>query len=224
MARATQSAYERWTWEQCRQQILSLRHRQGYDERLWVLGFELQEDGRLFDPFHGVEVFDPSTAGPAREIPQRYSAVPEMYCLLSTYAAAPDVPLSGELLSLAAFDRVRRPGLEVEDCKALLRYAEQDWTALRAIPVPFFGAGLERGDLAFEVWPLPRVPVSVAVWSGDQEVDEGGTLLFDGTASTYLPGLVEELAGLTVWRLRNVLDPEVRWGYHQMAARSGRAA
>ena len=23
------------------------------------------------------------------------------------------------------------------------------------------------------------------------------------------------LAGLTVWRLRNVLDPGVRWGYHQ---------
>jgi hypothetical protein len=26
-------------------------------------------------------------------------------------------------------------------------------------------------------------------------------------------GLLAELAGLTVWRLWNILDPEERWGY-----------
>lgn len=74
-----------------------------------------------------------------------------------------------------------------------------------------------RGDLSFQVWPLPRVPLSVVLWQGDEEVPAGGTLLFDSTARFYLSGLLEELAGLVVWRLRNILDAEVRWGYHELA-------
>jgi len=211
------SAYERWTWQACHGQILSLKRRLGYGERLWVLGFELEDDGRLADPFHGVEVFDPASAGPATTIPARYSAVPEMYCLLSAYAAASEIPLSGEWLSLAALDRVRRPELAAGDCVALLQYAEQDLALLQSVSVPFFGAKLGRGDLSFQVWPLPRVPLSVVLWQGDEEVPAGGTLLFDSSARLYLSGLLEELAGLVVWRLRNILDAEVRWGYHELA-------
>lgn len=212
------SAYGRWTWGQCRERILSLKHRLGYGERLWVLGFELLDDGRLVDPFHGVEVFDPAAADAATMIPSRYSAVPEMYCLLSTYAAAIEMPFSGESLSLTALDPTQRPELTADDCAAVLHYAEQDFSVLQAAAVPFFGARLERGDLAFEVWPLPRVPVALVLWRGDEEVTDGGTLLFDSTAAHYLPGLLVELAGLTIWRLRNILNPEVRWGYHQSAA------
>lgn len=210
------SAYERWTWRRCGERILALKHRLGYGERLWVLGFELLDDGRLTDPFHGVEVFDPNCAGLPTTIPSRYSAVPEMYCILSTYAAADDIPLSGEQVSLAALDPVCRAELSEEDCAALLKYIGQDFTALQAANVPFFGAKSERGDLAFDVWPLPRVPVTLALWQGDEEVADGGTLLFDRTAAHYVPGLVRELAWLTVWRLRNILDPEVKWGYHQL--------
>lgn len=210
------SAYERWTWERCHEQILNLRHRLGYDERLWILGFELLPDGRLVDPFHGREVFDPAVAGPPKAIPARYSAVPEMYCLLSTYAAAVEVPLAGERLSLAALDMVIRPDLSPEDCAALLNYKNRDLADLQSYPVSFFGATLERGDLAFEVWPLPRVPVAIALWQGDDEVPDGGMLLLDTTAAHYLRNLLGELAALTVWRLKNILDPEVRWGYHQL--------
>jgi len=198
MSRAIPSAYERWTWEQRCERILSLKHRLGYSERLWALGFELLDDGRFVDPFHGVEVFDPASAGPAITIPSRYSAVPEMYCLLFTYAAAAETSLNGEALSLTALDRVRRPELTAEDCAALLRYAGQDFATLQAAAAPFFGAQLERGDLAFEVWPLPRVPVTFVLWQGDEKVAGGGTLLFDNSATHYLPGLLVELARLTV--------------------------
>lgn len=221
MSRGTGSAYERWTWERCRWTILSLKQRLGYEKRLWVLGFELVDEGRLFDPFHGMEVFDPLTAGSPATIPARYSAVPEIYCLLTTYAAAVEVPLSGEPLSLTDLDPVRREGLSAGDCAALLRYADQDLPALGATGPPFFGARLDRGDLAFQVWPLPRVPVTLVLWRGDEDLTDGGTLLFDRTATHYLPGLLPELGWLTVWRLRNILDPEVKWGYHQLAARAG---
>jgi hypothetical protein len=214
MGRDSVSAYERWTWERCRAQILRLKHRLGYSERLWVLGFELLEDGRLLDPFHGVEVFDPALAGTAHLIPSRFNAVPEIYCLLSTYSAAGETPLSGQALSLSALDPVQRAELPADDCTFLLRYAEQDWNALQAAAIPFFGERLEPSDLAFEVWPLPRIPITLLLWQGDEEVADGGTLLFDSSAPRYLPGLLAELAWLTVWRLRNILDPEERWGYH----------
>ena len=217
MSRSPISAWERWTWARCREGILSLKHRLGYDQRLWVLGFKLLDDGRLRDPFHGVETFDPAQAGPATLIPSRYSAVPEMYCLLSTYAAAGETPLTGQPLALTALDPVQRAELPAEDCAALLSYSKQDWAALQAVEVPFFGERTAHGDLAFVVWPLPRVPVTLALWRGDQEVPDGGTLLFDRSAVLYLPGLLVELAWLTVWRLQNILDPEKRWGYHRGA-------
>jgi hypothetical protein len=208
------SAWERWTWGRCRETILTLKGRLGFGERLWILGFELLDDGRLVDPFHDVEVFSPASAGPATTIPSRYSAVPEMYCLLNTYAGARETPLTGMSLSLTALDPVQRPELPNDDCATLLRYAEQDWVVLQAVAVPFFGGKLDMGDLAFEVWPLPRVPVTLTLWRGDDEVPDGGTLLLDRSALHYLPGLLAELAWLTVWRLRNILDAEDRWGYH----------
>ena len=172
------------------------------------------------DPFHRAEIFDPAHAAPATAVPTRYSAVPEMYCILSNYVDAAEICLSREPLSLSALDRTRRPRLAAEDCTALLRYSEQDFATLQASAVPFFGEQLERGDLSFEVWPLPRIPITLTLWQGDEEIPDGGTLLLDSSAPHYLPGLLGELARLTVWRLRNILNPEVKWGYHHLAART----
>jgi hypothetical protein len=130
------------------------------------------------------------------------------------------MPLAGELRSLAGFDPVRPTGLSAEDCAILLSYAGRDFRALQAVEVPFFGEISDDGDWAFEVRPLPRVPVTIVLWQGDEEVGDGGTLLFDVSARAYLPNLLEELAGLTVWRLKNILDSEVKWGYHQLAVRA----
>ena len=76
---------------------------------------------------------------------------------------------------------------------------------------------LSHGDFSFQAWPLPWVPVTLVLWRGDEETGGGGTVLFDGSVSHYLPGLEVEMAALTVWRLRNVLYPDVKWGYHQPA-------
>ena len=136
---------------------------------------------------------------------------------MRTYADASETPLTGQPLALTALDPVQRAELPDQDCAALLSYAEQDWTALQAVAIPFFGRRLRRGDLAFEVRPLPRLPITLTLWRGEEGMSDGGTLLFDSSAAHYLPGLLAELAWLTVWRLRNILDPEERWGYHRMS-------
>lgn len=211
------SAYDRWTWERCDAQILSLKNRMGYDERLWILGFEVIDDGRLWDPFHGLEVFNPATAGPATAIPHKYSAVPEMYCILCAYATAPDVQATGELISLAGLEPIRPGGLSPQECAALLQYSECDLGRLRSVSVPFFGETFRLGSWALQVRPLPRVPVQLILWKGDEDVDDSGTLLYDSSALTLLPHLLTELAALTIWRLRNILDPGIKWGYHHLA-------
>jgi hypothetical protein len=211
------SAYELWTWGRCRRRILSLRHRHGYGERLWVLGYDLLEDGRLVDPFRGTVVFDPEKAPAPTAIPYQYSAVPEMYCLLHTYAAAEEKPLSGKLQQPDTLHTTRRFELKAEEAEALLLYAVENLDASRGVSNPFIGGTLSHGDFSFMAWPLPLVPVTIVLWRGDEETGDGGTVLFDDSVSHYLPGLEVELAALTVWRLRNMLDPGFKWGYHQLA-------
>jgi hypothetical protein len=181
------------------------------------LGFELLDDGRLVDPFHGVEVFDPNCVDKPTAIPSHYNAVPEMYCILSTYAAAEETPISGEWISLASLDPLWRSELTEKDCTELLTYTRRDFSALEKIDVSFFGVKSKQGDFAFEVYPLPRVPVKLVLWQGDEEVANSGALLFDKTVTHYIPGLERELTWLIIWRLRNILDPEVKWGYHRLS-------
>jgi hypothetical protein len=212
------SAYECWTWERCREQILSLKNRLGFGDRLWILGFELLDDGRLVDRYHQVKVFNPARAVSTAGVPCQHSPAPEIFCILYRYAAAYELPPAGELISLAALDPIRRPGLSPGDCSMLLGYASRDLSALgAALQVPFFGETLNAGDWAFEVRPLPRVPVTFILWRGDEEVSDSGSLLFDLSAQSYLPNLLAELGRLAVWRLKNILDPSTRWGYLQDA-------
>jgi len=196
--------------------VLSLRGRLGYHDRLWALGYELSEDGRLVDPYRGAVVFDPAEAVDPRSIPYHYSGVPEIYMILYAYAGAEDRPFTGEPVAPGGSGPLRRFELDGEEAEQLLEYAEADLEALRA-QGPFICERLGLGDLSLRVWPLPRVPLSVALWRGDEETGCGGSVFFDGSVAGYVPGLEVELAGLTVWRLRNILDPGVRWGYHQYA-------
>jgi hypothetical protein len=58
------------------------------------------------------------------------------------------------------------------------------------------------GDAAVEIPALPRVPVSVVLWAGDDEFPATGNLLFDAAVAGYLA--LEDmvvLAGMVASRL-----------------------
>jgi len=210
-------AYELWTWARCRDKILSLKNRLGYGDNLWILGFELHDDGCFFDPIRNELMFDPAKAPKPNLIPFYYSAVPEMYLLLSKYAETSEVTLTGKPVSPGNLDCLMRFTLDEEECSHLLQYADSNFADLKS-KSPFFDSVLDFGDLSFSVLPLPKVPVTLALWHGDNEVGNGGRLLFDASIAECLLGMEVELAGLTVWRLRNMLDPRVKWGYHVLAS------
>ncbi len=55
---------------------------------------------------------------------------------------------------------------------------------------------------------LPRVPISFTLWPGDQEFPPSANILFDGSASSYLPTEdYAHLPGLAVSAMKSFLTP-----------------
>ncbi len=57
----------------------------------------------------------------------------------------------------------------------------------------------EFGDASIELYALPRIPLTIVIWRGDEEFDARASILFDQTAGTHLPlDALGALANLTV--------------------------
>lgn len=49
------------------------------------------------------------------------------------------------------------------------------------------GSNLDIGDVAYQFMVLPKVPVAVVYWGGDEEFPSNCKILFEGTVCNYLP-------------------------------------
>lgn len=60
----------------------------------------------------------------------------------------------------------------------------------------------ELGDVSITFKPLPRVPVTIVLWGGDDELPPEGNILFDESIVSYLPTEdIAVLSGMIVYRL-----------------------
>jgi hypothetical protein len=59
------------------------------------------------------------------------------------------------------------------------------------------GQEAQLADAAFRFWPLPRIPVTIAYWFGDDEFEPRSSLMFDATAEEHLP--IDLLWGLATY-------------------------
>ncbi len=58
------------------------------------------------------------------------------------------------------------------------------------------------GDQALKIWVLPRVPVVLSLWRGDEEFAAEGNVYFDASVSSYLPTEdIAYLAGAVVYKV-----------------------
>lgn len=46
---------------------------------------------------------------------------------------------------------------------------------------------VEHGDIAFQIYVFPKIPVTVIIWAGDEEVSPSANLLFDASIKELLP-------------------------------------
>lgn len=62
------------------------------------------------------------------------------------------------------------------------------------------------GDVALKVDALPRVPLVLALWKGDDEFPADGNVYFDASVSSYLGTEdIAYIAGATVYRILNIV-------------------
>jgi hypothetical protein len=72
----------------------------------------------------------------------------------------------------------------------------------RASAEKLAGAPVAAGDAGMVFPVLPRVPVQLILWQGDEELPPESTILFDATICDYLPAEdIAVLSGMLVYRL-----------------------
>jgi hypothetical protein len=60
----------------------------------------------------------------------------------------------------------------------------------------------EIGDVSIRLWPLPRIPITIVLWKGDDEFPPEGNFLFDASIASYLPTEdIVVLTGMIIYRL-----------------------
>jgi hypothetical protein len=64
------------------------------------------------------------------------------------------------------------------------------------------GVKADTGDFSFQLKALPRVPLTVTLWLGDEELPPEGNILFDSSITGYLPTEdITVLCEILTWKL-----------------------
>jgi len=66
-----------------------------------------------------------------------------------------------------------------------------------------FGANISSiGDISVQIQALPRIPITLVIWRGDEEVSSDGTILFDTSIKDILSAEdISELTSMIVYPL-----------------------
>lgn len=131
--------------------------------------------------------------------------ITEQVLILHYLNQAKGTPLTGDLITFrevpagefyysAFVKRAEAPMLSTFGSKP--NVLEATAPTIGGVPAPGYG------DACARFQALPRVPITLVVWGGDEEFESSGKILFDRTISDYLS--TEDIAwisGMVVYRL-----------------------
>jgi len=102
---------------------------------------------------------------------------------------AKDEPFSGSLVnpSHTGEGRMFFAGAHVLPLDRIVRRYGNDARGFLHKGFEFGGEQLDFGDASLMLFPFPRVPVVLLLWTGDEEFPARADLLFDATCSVHLP-------------------------------------
>ena len=112
----------------------------------------------------------------------------ETALLLYYFTIADGFPLSKEWISFADLPdgRFYNQAFHGYTGKELAQAFKNDQVAFERAAIGLSGEHLALGDAAFAFQALPRVPLCVVFWQGDEEFSSSAQVLFDAAASHYL--------------------------------------
>jgi len=167
---------------------------------------------RLLDEQYRVNMAARSVYKPAEAGEPVPAGFLEELCILTHLASAQDIPLANELVHAEKLDRGGfffrgSHQLPIEKLAATLGGAPQLLLAvgeiLGARTCPF-------GDASIEVLVLPRIPVTLIIWAGDEEFPARASILFDKSAARQMPlDALYALAKLTIGRTIKLVEKKI---------------
>ena len=111
------------------------------------------------------------------------------FSVICSFSSAKDVPLTGKLvtpINMKSGQLFFRGSHVLPLDKVSERYGnDRDGFLKRGLVLG--GVVLEHGDASVKLFPLPRVPVVLILWMGDEEFPPRADILFDSSVEIQLP-------------------------------------
>ena len=113
----------------------------------------------------------------------------EQLCLLAYLINAQDLPLANKLVRAEALSggQFFFRGIHSLPTEKLEQAFGEHPEALHQIAEKFGAKPREFGDASIQLYVLPRIPLTIVVWRGDEEFSVRASILFDQTAAAHLP-------------------------------------
>lgn len=138
---------------------------------------------------------EPGNAGPASPF--------ETALILYYFATADGAAIEGRWIAFSELPdgRFYDPAFQGYTGKELARSFGDDQAAFERAAGALGGRRLALGDAAFAFQALPRLPVAAVYWRGDEDFPSACQMLFDASASHYLPTDACAVLGSTLTRM-----------------------
>jgi hypothetical protein len=131
------------------------------------------------------------------ELPLPFQAVLGYY-----FHTSDGAPLTGQWVSFAELPdgRLYNPAYQGYSGDALVKTFGLDVEAFKTTSENSGGVATLTGDAAYIFYALPRLPMLVSYWCGDEDFPSSCKILFDRSASHYLPTDVCAILGSMLTR------------------------
>lgn len=151
---------------------------------------------------------------PGGEVSQQDSAEPvplrDSILILHYLFTARGTPLSGKLVTFRELPdgAVYHPTFTKRTIQPLVKNFGADPGSLLEAAAEIGGRKADFGDTGVVIDAFKMVPVTIAMWRGDDEFPPQGNVLFDSSISDYLPTEdVTILSEIITWRLVRAKKP-----------------
>jgi hypothetical protein len=122
--------------------------------------------------------------------------------LLYYFTTADGIPLGNKWISFSELPNGQfyNQAFQGYTGAELSRYFENDQARFERAGHTLGGMRLSHGDISFTFQVLPRVPLMVTHWQGDEDFPASFQVLFDSSASHYLPTDAYAILGSAITR------------------------
>jgi hypothetical protein len=171
---------EVWGWDRVKNVIKSLPGRLGFGKGNVLNFFRLRLD------IDTGEVYD--------EVLERFLTERErygLYYVLYTYAQAKeDIGELGELVTPSQICPAIHCPMTKENLEAITKLTQSVFSLnpelLLKATEPFNPQKVDIGDIAVKIYTLPRVPIVLAIWLGEESIPPSISILYDKSITNYL--------------------------------------